>query len=75
LLAATGKQLYGSADGGETWRPFGPPTPFAAAAVAYNVKRNCVFISRSSEKRIPDAIARLDLPQALGVFFPATPTR
>jgi photosystem II stability/assembly factor-like uncharacterized protein len=75
LLAATGKQLYASADGGETWRPCGPPTTFDAAAAAYNAKRNCLFISRSSDKKIPDAIARLDLPQAPGAFFPAPSAR
>jgi photosystem II stability/assembly factor-like uncharacterized protein len=75
LLAATGKQIYASSDGGDTWKPCGPPTPFAAASVAYDGPRNCLFISRMSDKKIPDAIARLDLPKAPATIFPAPPAK
>ena len=70
LVAPAGQQLHASTDGGKTWTAFGPPAPFAPAAVAYNEQRKAIFISRSSDKKIPDAIARLDLAGGLGAVIP-----
>jgi photosystem II stability/assembly factor-like uncharacterized protein len=70
LVAAAGARLYFSADGAATWKPIGPPAPFAPQAWAYNEKRNCFFVSRSTEKKSDSAIARLDLTQSLGAALP-----
>jgi len=61
LVAAASSQVHLSADGGQTWRPVGPPAPFAPSVVAYSEKRHCLYVARSSEKKSDNAIARLDL--------------
>jgi photosystem II stability/assembly factor-like uncharacterized protein len=65
LVAAASARLYFSADGAKTWKPIGPPAPFAPNTVAYSDKRNCFYVSRSTEKKTDSAIARLDLRQSL----------
>ena len=67
LVAVVDDRLHYSTDSGATWKPFGPAAPFKPDAAAYHEKRNCFYVSRTTEKKTDLAIARLDLPQPLAV--------
>jgi photosystem II stability/assembly factor-like uncharacterized protein len=63
LVAPVERQLHVSADGGKTWNPLGDPAPFKASGVVYSEKRKCFYIWRSTEKKVADAILRLDVKE------------
>ena len=66
LAAAGGEQVHISTDGGETWQPLGPKLPQKASGIVYSSGLRALFAYRSSEKKIADAIHRLELPDLAG---------
>jgi photosystem II stability/assembly factor-like uncharacterized protein len=62
LLGWAEAALYLSRDGGKTWNPLGGQLPVKPGCAAYDQKRNCIFISRSSDKKTDSAVFRYDLP-------------
>jgi photosystem II stability/assembly factor-like uncharacterized protein len=62
ILGLTEAKVYLSRDGGKTWSALGGQLPIKPSRAAYDEKRNCIFISRSSDKKTDDAIFRWDLP-------------
>ena len=60
LVALAERQLFGSKDNGGTWEKLGEALPIQAAGVIYNPRRRAFFVWRSSDKKVPDAIFRLN---------------
>lgn len=61
LVALNGNQVMISTDGGVSWIPFGPPSPFNPNGLVYSEKRACFYIWQLSDNmtRQPVSIARL----------------
>jgi photosystem II stability/assembly factor-like uncharacterized protein len=61
LAALNGNQVLISADGGVSWAPFGPPSPFNPNGLIYSETGACFFVWRLSDNltRPPVSIARL----------------
>ena len=66
LVAPVERQLFASADGGKTWEKLCDPMPFKPSGVVHSDTRGCFYIWRSSDKKLPDAIFRLDLAEGAG---------
>ncbi|MCY2954472.1 MAG: hypothetical protein NTU53_21285 [Planctomycetota bacterium] len=62
VAALGGQQIYVSSDGGQNWDKLADPIPFKPNGIAYNVKSKSLYTWRSTEKQVPDAIVRCDLP-------------
>lgn len=62
VAALGGQQVYVSSDAGQTWDKLADPLPFKPNGIAYNSKSKSLYAWRSSEKKVPDAILRWDLP-------------
>jgi len=62
IAALGGLQVYVSTDAGQTWEKFASPLPFKPSGITYNAKSNSLYAWRSSEKKVPDAVLRWDLP-------------
>jgi len=61
LLGWADATLYVSRDVGKTWSKLGGPTPIKPHSLAYSQKRDCLFIARSTQGKVGDAIFRGDL--------------
>jgi hypothetical protein len=61
LAALNGKQVLISSDGGVSWMPFGPPSPFPPNGLVYSEKGACFYVWQLSDNmtRQPVSIARL----------------
>jgi len=62
IAAIGGQQVYVSADGGQTWEKLADPLPFKPNGIAFNAKSPSLYAWRSTEKKVPEAILRWDLP-------------
>lgn len=62
IAAVGGQQVYVSADGGQTWEKIADPLPFKPNGIAYNPQTQSLYAWRSTEKKVPDALLRWDLP-------------
>lgn len=62
IAALGGQQIYVSADAGQTWEKLADPLPFKPNGIAYNARSKSIYAWRSTEKKVPDAILRWDLP-------------
>ena len=62
IAALGGQQVYVSTDAGQTWEKFAAPLPYKPSGITYNAKSNSLYAWRSSEKKVPDAVLRWDLP-------------
>jgi photosystem II stability/assembly factor-like uncharacterized protein len=63
IAALADTQIYVTKDEGATWEKVGEPIPVKAGGIAYSAKRKCFYAWKSSEKKSPDAIYRLDWAQ------------
>jgi photosystem II stability/assembly factor-like uncharacterized protein len=62
LMGWSDKGIYASQDGGKTWKTVVAKMPVKSpTSVAYDAKRNSVFVSNLQAKQNADAIWRLDL--------------
>ncbi len=62
IAALGGQQVYTCADAGQTWDKFAEPLPFKPNGIAYNARSKTLYAWRSTEKKVPDAVLRWDLP-------------
>lgn len=60
IVAAADQQVFVSKNEGTSWEKLGEPLPIKAGGVAYSAKRRALYVWRSSEKKVPDAVFRLD---------------
>ena len=60
LVAIADQQLYVSKTDGTAWEKIGDPLPIKAGGVAYSAKRRALYVWRSSDKKVADAVFRLD---------------
>jgi photosystem II stability/assembly factor-like uncharacterized protein len=59
LVAIADQQLYVSKDGA-AWEKIGDPIPIKPGGVTYSSKRRALYVWRSSDKKVADAVFRLD---------------
>jgi lysophospholipase L1-like esterase len=62
LVSWAETQLHVSKDGGKTWEAWGPTMPAGADGIIYSAARKALFSWRSTDRRVPEAILRWDLP-------------
>jgi photosystem II stability/assembly factor-like uncharacterized protein len=62
LVAVIDSQLNISADGGQTWKQFGEPIPFAPSGLTYCAKTRSLYAWRSTDEKEESAVVRWDVP-------------
>jgi len=62
IAALGGQQIYVSTDAGQTWDKLADPLPFKPSGITYNAQSKSIYAWRSTEKKVPDAILRWNLP-------------
>jgi photosystem II stability/assembly factor-like uncharacterized protein len=62
IAAIGGQQVHVSADGGQNWDKLADAIPFKPNGIAYNARSKSLYAWRSTEKKVPDAVVRWDLP-------------
>ena len=60
LVVLADQQLFVSKSDGTSWEKLGDPLPIKAGGVVYSAKRRALYAWRSSEKKVADAVFRLD---------------
>lgn len=63
VVALADQQLYVTKDDGATWEKLGDPLPIKASGVTFSPKRKALYVWRSSDKKVPDAIFRWEMKE------------
>ena len=63
LVAPVGKQLYVSADAGQTWQPFGPELSFKPSGICFSEKSQSIYAWRSTETKEDNVIVKWEMGQ------------